>query len=58
MTEPMPPDPMAEESEVGWGDELPEPEWGDDADREVDVDGADGDLGWVSDEPPPHYDNP
>src|SRR5262249_42943147 len=58
MTEAMPPDPMSEESDVGWGDDQAEPDWGDDADREVDVDGQDSDLGWGSDELRPPYDTP
>jgi hypothetical protein len=49
---------MSEESDVGWGDEEPEARVGEDADRDVDVDGEDSGLGWGDDGPPPHYDNP
>jgi hypothetical protein len=58
MTEPVQPDPMSEESDVGWGDEDRTTESGDDADREVDIDGEESALGWGADPPPPHYDNP
>jgi hypothetical protein len=57
MTEAVPPDPISEESDVGWGDDPADaPDRGDDGSREVDVDAEDSDLGWVDDERPPHYD--
>ncbi len=60
MTEPLPPDPMSEESDVGWGDvDDRGTGWGDDADRDVDIDEDAGAAEWgTDDDRPPHYDTP